>query len=180
MHDHPKHVFFLSCMLAALCGCDSGETPGDGGSAEASTDMVRCDGAPGGFCPCRAHDDGSTRYLFCPDAVTWEEARDNCRSFGFELVRIDSEVEQAFVWSAAEELAGDFWIGLNDMGTEGVYVWSDGAPLGSYTSWAAMAPNDGDLEVPEDCVEIVNAEEGRWNDRDCATDYLDYICEGPL
>jgi hypothetical protein len=170
-------------MLAALCACDSGEgdpTRDGGMSSGDGAPMAMCDGTLDGFCPCHARDNGGTRYLFCPDVVTWQEARDNCRRFGFELVRIDDEAEQQYVWGAAEALTGDFWIGLHDTGTEGEYEWSDGTPLGSYAHWASMAPNDGDGEVAEDCVEILQPEEGGWNDRDCATDYLDYICEARL
>ncbi len=186
MHDLSR-ILLLSCTLAALCGCDSGEgdpdptrdgamPTGDGGMGE----MVRCDGTPDGFCPCHGRTNGSTRYLFCPDTVTWDEAHDNCTRFGFQMVRIDSEAEQDFVWDAAQEVGGDYWIGLSDQDTEGEYEWSDGTALGSYVNWAAMAPNNGDGEVEEDCVEILVPEDGRWNDRDCSTDYLDYICEGSI
>lgn len=167
-------VFVIVGALAALSGCKRGGDRGDG-----SVEMeVRCD-VPGGYCPCTTATFEGNRYLFCPDVVTWEEARDNCRRLGFELVKIESEAEQEFVWGVAEETDGDYWIGLTDSEAEGTFVWWDGSPLGSFAPWADEQPDSGDGEVDEDCVELIQLEAGRWNDRDCATDYLDYVCEGP-
>ena len=107
-------LFAIVGALAALSGCKKNGDRGDG-----SVEMeIRCD-APGGYCPCSTAVHADHRYLFCPDVVTWEEARDKCRSFGFELVKIESEAEQAFVWARAEETDGDYWIGLTDSETEG-------------------------------------------------------------
>lgn len=159
------------CLLAAVCGCDAEDDPFEGGAG-----VIRCDGTPGAFCPCQSREHAGAEYLFCVGTATWEEARDSCRSLGdFELVRIDDEGEQAFVWSVVAELGGDFWIGLSDAGEEGEWEWSDGSPLG-FAAWAPTSPDDGGGD-DEDCVEMLHAEEGRWNDRDCATDYLDYVCE---
>jgi len=176
MHDSMKALAIVGA-LAALSACKR-----NGDRVDGSVDgpaAVRCDGTADGLCPCSTAVQGDRRYLFCPDVVTWEEARDNCRRFGFELVAIDSEAEQDFVWARAAETDGDYWIGLTDSETEGTYVWSDGSALGSFAPWANEQPDSGDGEVEEDCVELIQSEEGRWNDRDCATDYLDYVCEGP-
>lgn len=183
MHNRLQHLAILFA-IAALCGCDSNNEPADGGDAGDPPDgapvVARCDGTPDGTCPCHITDHGSTRYLVCPDTTTWEEARDDCRRFGFELLRIDDAEEQDFVWTEAAGGEGDYWIGLNDQDTEGTYVWSDGTPLGSFAHWAPAAPNNGDGEVEEDCVEMIEGEDGHWNDRDCESDYLDYICEGHI
>lgn len=173
MHPSMKALAIVG-VLAALSACKRDGDRGDG-----SVDMeVRC-GAPGGYCPCRVEVHADHRYLFCLDVVTWEEARDKCRGFGFELVKIESEAEQAFIWEIAEESGGDYWIGLTDGETEGTFVWSDESALGGFAPWANEQPDSGDGDVEEDCVELIQSEDGRWNDRDCATDYLDYVCEGP-
>jgi hypothetical protein len=165
--------------LAALSACDDDNDRSDGSVSPDGPLAIRCDGTPDGFCPCSASENGGRRYLFCPDTVTWEEARDNCVSFGFELAKIETEAEQDFVWGVAEETDGDYWIGLSDAETEGTFVWSDGSALGSFAPWASEQPDSGDDMVEEDCVELIQIEDGGWNDRDCETDYLDYICEGP-
>lgn len=178
MHHGMKTLAFLS-VIAALSACDDEDVPVDGSVAGDGAPAVMCDGTDDGFCPCSSSESGGRRYLFCPDVVTWEEARDNCRRFGYELVKIESEAEQERVWGVAEETEGDYWIGLTDADTEGTFVWSDGTALGGFAPWANEQPDSGDDLVEEDCVELIQIEEGRWNDRDCATDYLDYICEGP-
>lgn len=169
MYDALRALALLGAVAAvSACGND-----GDGGG-------VSCDGSSDAFCPCDIQVNEGRRYLFCQDAVTWEEARELCRSFGSELAKIESESEQAFVWGVAGAIDGDYWIGLTDAEEEGVFVWSDGTPLGSFAPWAFEQPDNGDGEIEEDCIELIQIENGLWNDRDCDTDYLDYICEGPV
>jgi len=175
----------LLCAIAALCGCDpgtnaavdSGVFPGDGAGATA-----HCDGTDDGTCPCASATNGGTRYLFCLDVTTWEQARDKCRDYGSELLRVDDAAEQAFVWGAATDAVGpdDWWIGLTDAQTEGTFVWSDGHAMGSFASWAPDQPDQGGAEMTmeEDCVEMIAEQDGNWNDLDCGIDYLDFICEG--
>ena len=83
----------------------------------------------------------------------WEEAQDNCESFGGNLVRISSTEDNDFVADLYEDLTGDSWlhIGLNDRATEGDWVWVDGGAL-TYTNWDTGRP---DIEG-EDCVEMVS------------------------
>jgi hypothetical protein len=180
---NPKALVIVSA-IAALCGCDpetsatvdSGtEFPSDGATA------ASCDGTDDGLCPCASATDGDTRYLFCLDVATWEQARDRCADYGYRLVQIDDEAEQEFVWTAATDAVGrqDWWIGLTDADTEGEFVWSDGSPLGGFAPWAPDQPDQGGVEtVEEDCVELNESNEGQWNDLACGTDYLDFICEG--
>lgn len=182
MRNHPNALVFL-CSIAALCACDpevgtesdGGVFPSDGAAA------ASCDGTDDGSCPCASAVDGDTRYLFCLDVTTWEQARDKCRDFGFSLVRIDSEREQNFVWTEGTDLVGenDWWIGLTDTASEGDFLWEDGAPLGDFQPWAPMQPDQGGAEevVEEDCIEMHSDQGGRWNDLACSIDYLDFICE---
>lgn len=158
--------------LAALTACKSNDDGGADGGPRAL-----CDGTPDGFCPCDTVVNEGRTYLFCPATVAWPEARAHCESFGYDLVRIDDAAEQEFVWSVQGARGGDAWIGLHDRDGEGAWVWSDGTELGGFAHWADEQPDAGEGEVDEDCVEIIAAEAGGWNDRDCAIDYLDYICE---
>ncbi len=186
MHNRLK-ALTISCMLAALCGCDSngndhdgGVDPVDGSHTGADGALVaHCDGTADGYCPCSVYEHGTSRYLKCPDTTTWEEAHADCVRFGYDLVHIEDQEEQDYVWTTVAGEEGDYWIGLNDQDTEGTYEWSDGE-TSDYVNWAPAAPNHGDGEVEEDCVEMIEGEDGHWNDRDCESDYLDYLCEGPL
>ena len=63
------------------------------------------------------------------------------------------------------------WIGLNDIGQEGTYRWSDGSPV-NFTSYQLLEPNDhGGWE---DCTEFLST--GLWNDIDCEA-LMPYVCK---
>lgn len=92
---------------------------------------------------------------------------------GGHLVSINSAEEQAFI--EASFLAGNsrsniYWIGLNDIVSEGTWVWSSGEPV-TYTNWEPGEPNDN--LAAEDAA-VMNwsyggfwgnaAHLGQWND----------------
>ena len=64
------------------------------------------------------------------------------------------------------------WIGLNDIGTEASYKWSDGSPV-AYTNYNYREPNDW-IGV-EDCLEMYRLN-GKWNDLHCSM-LRPYICK---
>ena len=64
------------------------------------------------------------------------------------------------------------WIGLNDIGTEASYKWSDGSPV-AYTNYNYREPNDW-IGV-EDCLEMYRWN-GKWNDLHCSM-LRPYICK---
>ena len=101
---------------------------------------------------------------------------------GYELVSIETEPEQVWLVSAANEVrAGDntWWVGLNDrgfgFGDEGDFDWiATGANM-TYDNFAGGEPNDGGgIFASEDCVEM--RDDGRWNDEGCGSDRF-FICE---
>ena len=56
------------------------------------------------------------------------------------------------------------WIGLSDVETESVWVWSDGTNT-DYTNWdVPFEPNGG---TGENCVDVVGTGQGHWNDYPC-------------
>ncbi|MEC7525146.1 MAG: MopE-related protein [Myxococcota bacterium] len=147
-----------------------------------------CDGtldeAPSGGaepCPCPRRTFGGHSYLFCRGAYDHTMATARCASVGYALTAIESAAEQSFVWGEISRGApDDWWIGLEDRASEGVYVWPDGSPLGGYSNWNADQPDNGGLApVEEDCVEIAAAAGGRWNDLGCGVGYLSLVCESP-
>jgi hypothetical protein len=64
-----------------------------------------------------------------------------------------------------------YWIGLNDRGSEGTYVWSDGNTFdGLYTAWDSFQPDNGFFvgSGNEDCVRLnPSPSSGLWSDTDC-------------
>ena len=65
------------------------------------------------------------------------------------------------------------WIGVNDIATEGTYVWSDGSTYGDYTTWASGEPNNHDGD--EDCGQLYNTR--LWNDLPCSVTISGAVCK---
>uniref|UniRef100_A0A3B3YX13 C-type lectin domain-containing protein n=1 Tax=Poecilia mexicana TaxID=48701 RepID=A0A3B3YX13_9TELE len=81
--------------------------------------------------------------------LTFEDARQSCRSEGGELLSIETESEQRLIESFIQKLKvgdGDFWIGLrrrpphhqtgnNNPGCPSQYYWVDGSKAKYRFSW---------------------------------------------
>lgn len=74
----------------------------------------------------------------------WFSAEAQAVSAGGHLVAINSAAEQNFLTTAFLSSPNDrsiYWIGINDSAVEGLYVWSNGDPVG-FTNWHSGEPND--------------------------------------
>ena len=61
------------------------------------------------------------------------------------------------------------WLGINDIHTEGNWVWSDGSPA-NFENWQTGEPNNnGD----QDCGQMYS---GRWDDDKCQV-LKSFICK---
>ncbi|PFX30431.1 Macrophage mannose receptor 1 [Stylophora pistillata] len=105
--------------------------------------------------------------------VTWRVARQACqKEVGGDLVSILNAAENNFIKSQISgHSSNSLWIGLNDLGTESSYQWSDGSPV-VYRNYGWKEPND--YYGQEDCMEINKA--GYWNDHHCSV-LRPYICK---
>jgi hypothetical protein len=108
-------------------------------------------------------------YRFFSASQAWTEADEDCEVIGGHLVSIADASENAFVDSLSS--VSHVWIGLNDVGTEGVWEWTDGETFG-YSNWNPGEPNDA--APGEDYVEMTSS--GRWNDLPASWS-IPYICE---
>jgi hypothetical protein len=119
---------------------------------------------------CKLFQRSGSAYWLC-DGGRWTDLQPLCASFGANLASIQDADENLFL-----VLMGDTstnWIGLNDIGNEGVFTWVDGAPV-EYTNWVdAMEPVDN---LDANCVGIDS--QGEWHDLNC-TNYRAGICEAP-
>lgn len=66
----------------------------------------------------------------------------------------------------------DFWLGINDMVTEGKFVDVNGLAI-SFLSWDQAQPNGGKRE---NCVFLSQSSQGKWSDEVCRSSKR-YICE---
>lgn len=76
----------------------------------------------------------------------WHTAETEAMNLGGHLVTINDQAEQDFVWENFVRVYGvnaqrSFWIGLNDIVSEGTWVWSSGEPV-TYTNWEPGEPNN--------------------------------------
>ncbi|KAF7686379.1 C-type lectin domain family 4 member E-like [Silurus meridionalis] len=65
-------------------------------------------------------------YYFSTSELTWTQSRDKCLGKGGHLVTITSRAEQNFLSS---QIRVTHWIGLNDLETEGVWMWVNNLSL---------------------------------------------------
>jgi hypothetical protein len=123
---------------------------------------------------CGDVDYGSSTYSFCRLGYSWTNARNYCLARGGDLVGISDVNENNFVGSvAAASASGSWWIGLNDVATEGNFVWSNGTPK-TFTKWNGGEPNNSSNE---DCAEILTGSYA-WNDLNCGAGRY-FVCESP-
>ena len=99
---------------------------------------------------------GGHTYLLT-SSQSWSDARAYAQGLGGELVTINDQAEQD--WLYATYGSQGFWIGINDAEVEGTWVWSSGAPV-DYTNWYGSEPNSGsDYDYA-----YLNDGNGQWYD----------------
>lgn len=146
-------------------------------------------------CPACASDDslGST-YLFCRTEADYATAKTECGNRGATLVKLESAAQATALTMRAKDYLGTeqgYWLGLDDLTTEGEWVWSDASSLGTanavsnvfdcdtaqtgdhYCNWGDEQPND---DGGEDCVSVRAS--GTWNDLSCSYAFP-FICQVP-
>ena len=81
--------------------------------------------------------------------MRWAEAQSFCKSLDSHLVEIFKDEQQAFMVMKSyevEALTGgqprNWWIGLTDEGTEGIWYWAHSEILAEYTSWSSDEPDN--------------------------------------
>ncbi len=84
---------------------------------------------------------GHVYYLVGPGG--WNECEAQATAIAGHLATINDAAEQAWVYSTFNGATRYLWIGLRDAGSNGVFTWVDGTPVG-YTNWGCGQPDDGD------------------------------------
>ncbi|KAJ8358030.1 hypothetical protein AAFF_G00042690 [Aldrovandia affinis] len=114
-------------------------------------------------CPEGWEQRNSTCYYFSTERKSWNDSRSECLKQEADLVIIESEEEQDFIFKHTRE--GVYWIGLSDSETEGTWLWVDGTPLQKDKAfWKRGEPND--YNGSEDCAFTVPGQ-NKWNDGHC-------------
>jgi hypothetical protein len=125
-------------------------------------------------CDCARERRDGREYRLCRDNRTWGDALNTCRGLGdgWDFAAPQTEAEDAWLRAQVFFHGGAGWIGLDDTGAEGEWVWIDDTPAPNW-GWGPGEPNGGGSE---NCA---NLHDYGWVDRDCGNT-RDYICEGPV
>ena len=67
-----------------------------------------------------------------------------------------------------------FWIGLNDVVTEGRYIWNSTGISTTYTNWQSGQPDNYNNA---DCAVLDSPEPGLWDDISCTYNGAGSMCE---
>lgn len=158
-----KRVSPVLLAVTVLAGCGPG-------SLEADEDLAPVElGTTAQPLTYNGHD-----YLIVPTSKTWQDARAYCMNAGYYLVTIDSAAEEAFL-NDQEIRKGltRWWMGYNDIVTEGVWDWIGTESTTYYSNWAPGEPNN---DGGQDCgVDRFNGTD-QWDDDSCGKSHP-FICE---
>jgi hypothetical protein len=138
-------------------GSDGGDSGEDSGEVTGPADEI-CDGLDNDLdgeideediCdhPVLNHDGHA--YLFIDTDMAWALARDACQELGYDLVKLESEAENAWVheqvYPAEDDvglLKAHTWIGLSDPSATWSWSWTDGDGL-DFEFWSGEIVKDG-------------------------------------
>ncbi|XP_076467662.1 uncharacterized protein LOC143298664 [Babylonia areolata] len=129
------------------------------------------------FCDAGWASYGDSCYEVLEDERTWFDAHEMCRQLGAELVSIDSQLENDYVFSIVAGLAvqGGVWLGLNDIQESYFYQWNDGSEV-TFTNWDVGMPVSSPSQE-QHCVAL-NNQTGGWRTVFCEERMM-YACKTP-
>lgn len=124
---------------------------------------------------------GHYYYIFDNGKDNWSEAQSYCKSRGGDLVVINNEEENAFLYQYMKDQGHvQAFIGYSDEESEGIWYWVSGKSS-NYTDWGVN--DDGETEPNSDSrwenfaqldVDMIA---GTWNDSSFGQNGRAYICE---
>jgi len=131
--------------------------------------------------------DVAAGYIEVTTSMTWTAASDYCHSqYGTTLATIETDAEKAEIVSMISSTTASrntFWVGLNDIASEGTWVWESGDDCGGNCDdldwWNTNEPNDAGSG--EDCAHIWISAAGSsllLNDLPCSySSGLPFFCD---
>ncbi len=120
-------------------------------------------------------------YVFFATPMTRDAARTTCQGLGAatRLAGIQSVSENTLITTLIG--TSEAFLGGSDELVESSFVWDDGTPV-QLTRWNTGEPNNGVGQFEEDCIVLLGALGGVWDDRPCAPPPVDtgaypFVCE---
>ncbi|XP_077863354.1 CD209 antigen-like protein A [Saccoglossus kowalevskii] len=104
------------------------------------------------LCEVEVYAPARRRFELRNEALTWNQANVSCHDIGAHLAKIRSIEENNYLVQLIEQydIRGAWWTGVNDIRTEGHYVYADGTPL-VFTNWRQYPREPSDANH-EDCA----------------------------
>ena len=109
-------------------------------------------------------------YYKLMERMNWIQAEEQAVRWGGHLVTINNREEE--LWLISQFGANEcFWIGFNDISSEGNWVWISGEPV-TYTNWSQWEPNNEGTYGEVEHGAIMNwSDGGAWNDNSIYNHY---------
>ncbi|KAG7283395.1 hypothetical protein CRUP_000921 [Coryphaenoides rupestris] len=125
--------------------------------------------------------DGSSCYVIqhrvWGERNTWAQARDDCRRRKADLVVIDNEKEQNFVYTHSSRKFGysSYWLGLSELDATESWSWVDGTQV-TLRYWTRTNVTSSS---PHCAITLKNGKPFGWRAVDC-TAKNHWMCEKPV
>ncbi|HYC55255.1 MAG TPA: C-type lectin domain-containing protein, partial [Candidatus Binatia bacterium] len=152
--------------------CGDGETTGSEECDDADDDdrdgcMVSC--RRGAVCPSGpgVYFEPASGHCYVPvlTEASYADSRDACVLLGGHLATLTSPDEAIAVWAHADGVdTRNYWIGLDDLTTEGAFDWVTDEPF-DYGNWHSGEPDNAGGR--EDCVTMNRWRDATWTDERC-------------
>lgn len=109
---------------------------------------------------------GGHWYLYFPDGVNWQRARQRCQDLGGDLVSLETPAEAQFVYAYTVAQFGSpdvftFWLGATEEGHDGTFTWANGSPL-QFTDWG-KDKGSGNISGEAVAAQRLNSGSPRFN-----------------
>ncbi|XP_037802621.1 CD209 antigen-like protein A [Penaeus monodon] len=109
---------------------------------------------------------GGSSFLLSSENATWYNAYTKCHDLGGSLASILSEGENEFLAGLLTICRVDkAWIGLTDTYHKKVFTWIEGEML--FWNFGPGEPSGSGDHASEDCVEMRQDIDFKWNDEYC-------------
>ncbi|XP_006823709.1 C-type lectin mannose-binding isoform-like [Saccoglossus kowalevskii] len=113
-------------------------------------------------------------YRYFSNLLTFNDADSYCGTLAAacSLASIHSLSEDGFIRDVVVGMSNYYWIGLNDIGWNGDFVWTDHSSF-VWSNWGCGEPNNTNQE---DCTHANFGLSHRWNDENCSV-RLSFVCK---
>ncbi|XP_059146762.1 lectin BRA-3-like [Physella acuta] len=117
-------------------------------------------------------------FLLVREPATWNSALSACQYMEGTLATITSLTQLAALRAALNIYDSEFWIGANDLTTEGTFVWTEDLSSASviYSWWTSDAPYTGEGNIWSCVIMKMNNE---VYDQLCNSYKAFYVCMEP-